>query len=239
MHEIRLRVCLTGETTPIEDSHSNEPQSILLTGGSSMNRQTVVVALMSAFLSFPLSAADTTAKLSATFTDPAGDVSGREGAPPPPDVVKVDLSSDGEFIIVAVTLTETPKPVSLFQALVLGVAFDVDNDKKSGGQGFAGWHGDVPGIDFESEILSSVEDGAPSSSSAASVIAVDERGNQSSVLAASDAPSVPAKGKVYTGKIAYASVGVESGQTIRVIARELDDQGEQSGMFPDALLTLK
>jgi hypothetical protein len=204
-----------------------------------MKRTAIVVALMSAILSFPLSAADLTPKLKVSFTDPAGDVTGREDAPPPLDVVKVDLASDGEFILVAVTLTETPKPVSLFQALILGVAFDVDNNTKTGGQGFAGWHGDVPGIDFESEILSSVEDGAPSSSSAASVIAVDERGNQSNVLLSSDAPSVPAKGKVYTGKIAYASMGVKSGQVIRVIARELDDQGERAGMFPDALLTLK
>ena len=120
-----------------------------------------------------------------------------------------------------------------------GVAFDVDNNRKTGGQGFGGMHGDVPGIDFESEILSSVEDGAVSTSSAASVIAVDARGDQSNVLLSSDAPSTPAKGKVYTGKIAYTSLGVKSGQTIRIIARELTDRGEQQGMFPEALLTLK
>jgi hypothetical protein len=205
-----------------------------------LNRQAIVAVLLSALLSLTLLAAETaTPKLTASFTDPAGDVTGREGEPPPLDVVKVDLSSDGEFIIVAVTLTETPKPVSLFQALVLGVAFDTDNDTKSGGQGFAGGYGDVPGIDFESEIISSVEDGAPSSSSAASVFAVDERGNQSFVLTSGDAPSVPARGKVYTGKIAYTSIGVKSGQIIRVIARELDDQGERAGMFPDALLKVK
>ncbi len=73
-------------------------------------------------------------------------------------------------------------------------------------------HGDVPGIDFESEIISSVEDGAV---------------------------STPANGKVYTGKIAYTSLGVKSGQTIRVIARELNDRGERHGMFPDAWLKLK
>jgi hypothetical protein len=97
----------------------------------------------------------------------------------------------------------------------------------------------VPGIDFESEILCSVEDGAVSTSSAASVIAVDARGDQSNVLLSSDAPSMPAKGKVYTGKIAYSSLGVQSGQTIRVIARELTVRGEQQGMFPEALLKLK
>jgi hypothetical protein len=121
----------------------------------------------------------------------------------------------------------------------LGVAFDVDNNTKSGGQGFGGMHGDVPGIDFESEILCDVNDGAPSTSSAASVIAVDANGNQSNVLISSEAPSTPSKGKVYTGKIAYASLGVKSGQKIRAIARELNDRGNEEGMFPDALLTLK
>jgi hypothetical protein len=59
------------------------------------------------------------------------------------------------------------------------------------------------------------------------------------VLLSSDAPSTRAKGKVYTGKIAYTSLGVKSGQTIRIIARELTDRGELQGMFPEAFLKLK
>jgi len=200
-----------------------------------MNRQAFAFALAAALFCFPLSAGQTRI----TFTDPVGDITPDEGDAHPIDIVNVDLSSDGEFVLVAVTLAEAPRPTSMFQALVAGVAFDVDNDSKSGGQGFGGMHGDVPGIDFESEIISSVEDGAVSTSSAASVIGVDARGNQSNVLTSSDAPSSPAKGKVYTGKIAYSSLGVKSGQTIRVIARELNDRGEQHGMFPDELLTLK
>jgi opacity protein-like surface antigen len=202
-----------------------------------MKRQTIVLALAATLLALPLAAAEK-GQARFTFTDPAGDVTGGEGEHPA-DVVGVDLSSDGEFIVVAATLAEVPKPVSIFQALVLGVAFDIDNSPKTGGQGFGGMHGDVPGIDFESEILSDVNDGAPSTSSAASVIGVDAKGNQSNVLDSSNAPSTPAKGKVFTGKIAYASLGVKSGQTIRVIARELDDRGERQGMFPDAMLTLK
>jgi len=200
-----------------------------------MNRQAIAFALAAALFSLPLSADQARIRVS----DPAGDITPDEGDAHPIDIVDVDLSSDGEFVVVAVTLAEPPRPTSLFQALVAGVAFDVDNNRKSGGQGFGGMHGDVPGIDFESEIISSVEDGAVSTSSAASVIGVDARGNQSSVLSSSDAPSTPANGKVYTGRIAYASLGVKSGQTIRVIARELNDRGERQGMFPDALLTLK
>lgn len=200
-----------------------------------MSRQAFAFALAVTLFSLPVSADQARIRVS----DPAGDITPDEGDAHPIDIVAVDISSDGEFVIVAVTLVEPPRPTSLFQALVAGVAFDVDNDRKSGGQGFGGMHGDVPGIDFESEIISSVEDGAVSTSSAASVMGVDARGNQSSVLYSSDAPSTPAKGKVYTGKIAYASLGVKSGQTIRVIARELSDRGEQNGMFPDMLLKLK
>ncbi|HEV7242799.1 MAG TPA: hypothetical protein VGQ36_26465 [Thermoanaerobaculia bacterium] len=198
-------------------------------------RQAIAFTLAAALFSLPLAADQTRI----TFSDPAGDITADEGDAHPIDIVNVDVSSDGEFVVVAVTLAEAPRPTSLFQALVAGVAFDVDNDRKSGGQGFGGMHGDVPGIDFESEILSSVEDGAVSTSSAASVIGVDVRGNQSNVLSSSDAPSTPAKGKVYTGKIAYLSLGVKSGQSIRVIARELNDRGELHGMFPEASLTLK
>ena len=200
-----------------------------------MNRQAIAFALAAALFALPLSADEPRIH----FNDPAGDITPDEGDAHPIDIVAVDISSDGEFVIVAVTLAQPPKPKSLFQALVAGVAFDVDNNRKTGGQGFGGMHGDVPGIDFESEIMSSVEEGAVSTSSAASVFRVDARGDQFNVLYASDAPSTPAKGKVYTGKIAYSSLGVKSGQTIRVIARELTDRGEQQGMFPEALLTLK
>ena len=156
-----------------------------------MNRQAIAVALGVALFALPLSADDTRIH----FSDPVGDITPDEGDAHPIDIVNVDISSDGEFVIVAVTLAEPPRPTSLFQALVAGVAFDVDNDRKTGGQGFGGMHGDVPGIDFESEILSSVEDGAVSTSSAASVIGVDARGDQSNVLLSSDAPSTRAKGR--------------------------------------------
>lgn len=204
-----------------------------------MNRQLLVLALASA-LSLPLLAGPKDAPATKlTFTDPAGDVTGDEGDEHPIDVVKLELSSDGKFIIAAITLVEPPTPKTLFQSLMVGLAFDVDNNRKTGGQGFGAMTGDLPGIDFESEILSSFEDGALSKSSSASVIAVDGKGNQSSVLAASDAPATPAKGKLYTATIAYASLGVKPGQTIRIVARELNDRGEKSGVFPEAWLTLR
>jgi|SRR5687768_1982765 len=204
-----------------------------------MNLLGIALALAVALFPSLSIGAEVTAKASIKFSDPAGDVTAVEGDPNPIDIVGIHLSSDGEFIVVGVTLAEAPRPASIFQALIAGVAFDVDNDRKSGGQAFGGMHGDVPGAEFESEIIGSVEDGGVSRSSSASVIGVEANGNQSSVLTSSDAPATPAKGKLYTGKIAYSSLGVKTGQTIRVIARELSDRGEQEGLFPEALMTLK
>lgn len=202
-----------------------------------MKVQAILIAVA---LSCPaLFAADKTAKMKYSFTDPAGDVTGTESEPDPIDIVRVDVSSDGSFVVVDLTVAEVPRPTTLFQALIAGVAFDVDNSEASGGAGFGGVYGHVPGIDFESEIFASVEDGAPSKSASTSVISVDARGNQKSVLYSSEADPVPAKGKVYTGKIAYTHLGAKPGQTVRLIVRELSDSGETAGMFEPVLLKLK
>ena len=197
------------------------------------------LALATAFSSALVAADKPAVQTKVSWDDPEGDVTGPEDDPNPIDIVKVDLSSDGEFVVVALTLKDVPKPATLFQALIAGVAFDVDNNAKTGGHGFAGMHGPLPGIDFESEIIASVDDGQPSKSAAASVIAVDEKTNQSSVLYSSEAPATDAKGKVYTGKIAYSSIKAKSGQVVRTIVRELNDQGNAAGMFPEVLLKLK
>lgn len=188
-------------------------------------------------LAVPLFAADPQTSIS--YTDPAGDVTEADDAPHPADVTALHLTSDGQFVIVEVTLAAVPKPASVFQSLLLGVAFDVDRNAKTGGPGFGGMHGDVPGIDFESEVFASFEDGAVSKTAGASLFSVQANGNQLSILGSTDAVSTPAKGKTYTAKIAYKDLGVKAGQTIRLFARELDDRGAQEGIFPPALLTLK
>jgi hypothetical protein len=158
-----------------------------------MTRQAIAIFVTAVLLSFSFPVFGT-GQQKVTFSDPEGDVTGTEGEMAPADIVGIDISSDGEFILVSVILTEARKPVSLFDALVAGIAFDVDSDPGTGGQAFAGFHGDVPGFEFESEILSSVDDGAASKSAAASVIGIAPNGNQSSVVYSSDAPSTPSKG---------------------------------------------
>lgn len=197
-----------------------------------------MLALVLGSLQLPAGETAAAAKSALTLTDTGGDDFGEEARPI--DVVKVDLSSDGKFLLIATALAKAPKPASPFEALILGLAIDSDNNRKTGGQGFGGMTGDVPGIEFESEILASIEsDEGISKSSAASVIAVDQKGNQSNVRLSSDASRTPAKGKTYTGKIAYADIGVKPGQVIRLVVRELSDRGEMRGVFPEVLLKLK
>ncbi len=203
-------------------------------------KQQVSGLAVAALLTVPcLGVEKSPAQVKVTFSDPVGDVTGAPDEKDPIDVVAVDLFSDGEFVIVETTLSEVPKPAGLMQSLVVGLAFDVDNNRKTGGQASGGAYGDIPGIEFESEMLTSFEDGAASKSAAASVMSVDAKGNQASVLRSSEAPQTPAKGKTFTGKVAYSSLGVASGKTIRVVVRELNDRGESLGRFPDALLLLK
>jgi hypothetical protein len=174
-------------------------------------------------------------KAAVTLADEGPDVFAEE--PGVIDVTKIELSSDGKHVVIAATVAEAPKPTSLFEALILGFAIDVDNDRKTGGQAFDGYYGDVPGMEFDSELIASVEDdGGASRSSASSLINVKEKQN---VLTSSDAERTAAKGKVYTGKIAYSDIGAKPGQVIRVVARELSDRGEAAGIFPEAVLKLK
>lgn len=189
---------------------------------------------VAASLCFSLFAADAP-KSEVTLIDDGEDVFA-EGRPVV-DVVKFELSSDGKYLIVAATLADGPKPSSLLDALIGGISIDVDNDRKSGGQGFDGYLADLPGMEFDSELIASVEDdGGVSRSSSCSLINVSEKKN---VLTSGDAVQTAARGKVYTGKIAYSDIGVKPGQVLRIVTQEAGDQGEKRGMFPEVLLKLR
>jgi hypothetical protein len=169
--------------------------------------------------------------------DPAGDATSNDESKPI-DVVKVSLSSDGTNLIVAFTVTEVLAPKGIFDSLIGGVAIDTDNNRKTGGSGFAGGYG-VNGIEFESEIMCENSEGKPSRAAMASVIKVHPNGDQENVLLASDAERTKTDSRTYTGKIKYSDIGVKAGQTIRLVVREFSDYEEGRGIFPDATLTLK
>ncbi|MEO8218462.1 MAG: hypothetical protein ABI718_15375 [Acidobacteriota bacterium] len=199
-----------------------------------MMKSRMVVASIAASMFCSVFAAEPP-KAVVTLVDAGPDVFA-EGSPVV-DVVKLELSSDGKFIVIAATLADAPKPASLLDALIAGVSIDVDNNPKTGGEGLDGYYADMPGMEFDSELIASVEDdGGAARSSSSSLINIAEKSN---VLTSSDAVHTAAKGKVYTGRIAYTDIGAKSGQIIRIVAREAGDRGETAGIFPEAVLKLK
>ena len=175
---------------------------------------------------------------SISFDDPAGDVYSEESNPNPADIVKLELSSDGEFVIIAATLAKAPTPLDEWpQATIAAAGFDTDLDETNGSNYFAG---SPRGMEFSTQFIASIEpNGKPSRSAACSVIDFSASGDDAYAVKIDAAPRTPASGLTYTGKIAYESIGVRPGQTIRMSVKEAHDYGEGSGFFPSVLLTLK
>lgn len=175
---------------------------------------------------------------SISFDDPANDVYAEEGNPNPADIVKLELSSDGEFVIIAATLAKAPSPLDEWpQATIAAAGFDTDLDETNGSNYFAG---SPQGMEFSTHLIASIEpNGKPSRSAACSVIDFAASGDDAYAVKIDAAPRTPARGLTYTGKIAYASIGVSAGQTIRMSVKEAHDYGEEGGFFPSVLLKLK
>jgi hypothetical protein len=200
-------------------------------------RHKIVLGFAAALIAASLNAKEPVKPVQTTvsFPDPAGDATSNDESKPV-DIVKVELTSDGENLIFAATVTETITPKTLYETIIANFAIDTDNDRKTGDMAFNGMYGDIPGIEFVSELLSEFTEGKPSESASASLFSQKEKAN---VVYASYAESTKMRNRTYTGKIKYTDLGVKSGQIIRVVALEASDYGEKAGVFPDAELKLK
>lgn len=184
------------------------------------------------------------------LTDPAGDVKEATGK----DITKVSLSSDGKNIK-AVVLLKNDISKSIHDAMapgaVLEMYFDTDSKEATGGKSF--W-GDKKGFEFESEVSGCIDYEGNSSACAGgagskikSLFSVTETkkftktgtNDTDSIDHFWDLPKVPLTGNKIEGSLAYATIGVHSGQTIRVVLRESDGGFDNSSYFPDVLLVLK
>jgi hypothetical protein len=204
----------------------------------------------------------------AELTDPAGDVqpiiyrvsvgSGPEKQVKYPgfDIVKVVVSSDGKAITFAATLTAPPANAA---HEVIEFYIDADNNPKTGVT-----HPDsglLAGVEFYGTLEACLE----SASFGTLCAGTDERpaGFTGIVTLEKfgrdwpfkdrlfDLPAggtvkeprkTPIKGPVVQATVDYASIGLKSGQTIRLIAREysagqVENKGQ--GYLPEILLTLK
>jgi hypothetical protein len=204
----------------------------------------------------------------AELTDPAGDVkpivyrqsvgSGpeKEVKYPGLDVVKLAVSSDGKTITFAATLTAPPANAA---SEVIEFHIDADNNPKTGVT-----HPDsrlLTGVEFYGALEACLEHNTfgtscattdPHPAGLTAVVTLAKYGGdwmfKDTLIDLPAAGTVkeprktPIKGPVVQATVDYASMGLKSGQTIRLVAREfsagpVNNVGQ--GYLPEILLTLK
>jgi hypothetical protein len=204
----------------------------------------------------------------AELTDPAGDVQPivyrvsvgngpeKEVKYPGFDIVKLAVSSDGKAITFAATLTAPPANAA---HEVIEFHIDADNNPKTGVT-----HPDsrlLTGVEFygtleaclESETFGTSCAGTdPHPSGHTGVVTLEKYGKdwpfKNALIDLPAAGTVkeprktPIKGAVVQATVDYASMGLKSGQTIRLVAREhsagtVNNIGQ--GYLPEIMVTLK
>jgi len=204
----------------------------------------------------------------AELTDPAGDVqpivyrksvgSGPETEVKYPgfDVVKLVVSSDGKAITFAATLTAPPANAA---HEVIEFHIDADNNPKTGVT-----HPDsrlLTGVEFYGALEACIESASFGTMCAATaehpaghtaVVTLEKYGRdwpfKDTLIDLPAAGTVkeprktPITGAVVQATVDYAPMGLKSGQTIRLIAREhsaglVDNKGQ--GYLPEIVMTLK
>jgi hypothetical protein len=204
----------------------------------------------------------------AELTDPAGDVqpiiyrvsvgSGPEKEVKYPgfDVVKLAVSSDGKAITFAATLTSPPANAA---HEVVEFYIDSDNNPKTGVT-----HPDsglLKGVEFYGTLEACLESASFGTLCAGTderpagftgIVTLEKFGRDwpfkdglidlPAAGKVKEPVKTPIKGAIVQSTVDYASMGLKSGQTIRLIAREhsagtVDNKGQ--GYLPEILLTLK
>lgn len=196
---------------------------------------------------------------SVELTDAAGDatpISTGDKEYPGFDVVNLAFTSDGKTLSIAATLQSPPGE---FASDVVELHIDTDNNAKTGADlTFM----KVKGFEYKLvlDACADYTDGASAcvgGSSKAKVkkhwaavnlerfksadqnekeTVVDSMGFPGSKAS----PQTPIAGKVVQAAIDYADLKVKPGQTIRILAKEsCGYRAEDSGLFPEVLLTLK
>lgn len=209
---------------------------------------------------------------SVEFTDDAGDVgpiltmtTGPSGSSektfPGFDVVKLSIVSDGKQIVVSATLKSPPAEVA---SAAVELYFDVDNSTKTGVpidytkfRGFE-FRGSLDACVALSDSMNSCAGGSSTPSAKLvrryAIVSLDrfkgakeidgrEQVVDSGGFFAAKAPQTPVVGAVVQAALAYESLKVTPGRTIRIVVREASAHptptGTPQGFFPEVLLTLK
>jgi hypothetical protein len=204
----------------------------------------------------------------AEVTDPSGDVqpivylksvgSGPQTEVKFPgfDVVKLVVSSDGKAITFAATLTAPPARAA---NEVIEFHVDTDNNPKTG----VTYPGTKPivGVEYYGALEACIEHPSFGTTCASTedrqanftaVVTLEKYGKEwmfkdrlfdiPAAGTVKEPRKTPVKGPVVEASVDYASMGVKSGQTIRLVAREFSAgkiKEVEQGFLPEILLTLK
>jgi len=182
-----------------------------------------------------------------TFDDPRGDVqamTSSSGEHPGRDVVKLRVASDGTNLTIAATLAAEMS--GTFANDVIQLYVDKDNDESTGTA--ATWSKKT-GFEWNVALLACIEyegggaacvGGAGDKATAYYAVAkVTDTASGQAVQSIWVLPKTPIQGNVVESQVSYADLGVESGQTIRLCARESNGAYDESSYFPEVALTLK
>lgn len=159
------------------------------------------------------------------------------------DVARFQLTSDGTNLILSATMA---KPVSGSLAdAVVRLYVDVDNDATTGS---AATFSDISGFEFEIDLNLCVayENGVeacagqagtkPASYYATAAGKKTESGEE--LRSIWDLAQTKVNGNIVTAGIPYADLGLKSGQTVRIYARESSGEYDDSSYFPEVRLTM-
>jgi len=182
-----------------------------------------------------------------TLDDASGDVqamSSSSGEHPGRDVVKLRMASDGTKLTISAELAADMS--GTFANDVVQLFVDKDNETSTGSE--APWSKKA-GFEWKVELLACIEyegggsacvGGAGDKATAYYAVAkVTDTVSGQALHSVWDLPKTPIQGNVVESSVSYADLGIESGQTIRLCARESNGAYDESSYFPEVALTLK
>ena len=161
------------------------------------------------------------------------------------DVAGLVVRSDGQSVVFEAAIKADPAGIA---GPALRVYWDTDNNAATGAKDRSSTHS---GFEFASGVKVCADQGGGASTclgkadkvagyfAIADVEKLDGKtGTKSSVRAFHEAPRSPIQEKVVQGKVAYADIGVKSGQVIRLAIAVADGPFSDGAHFPDILLRL-
>lgn len=183
------------------------------------------------------------------LADPAGDVglvSLGDKEYPGLDVVEFALASDGAELIVTATLKNK---IGKLADTAVEMSIDTDNDGKTGGKSMfletGGFERQVnlnaclDYADGTSACIGSFDKAVKRAYAMATVQRYTGKDSATEHQVGSFNTPSSSDGKVFQAKVKYADLGVKSGQTLRIVAREAGAGLDLGAYFPDVVLTLK